>query len=305
LLLFVFTLLSSCTEADFLNYTLTEPEAKLCLSGYICPDSTYVVLSLSQSYNDFIAGNGRPETISGSDATVVLFEDDIPFDTLISQSRQVGDSFEHYYVSRKNAIPGKTYTIYASYNDFNSIRAETYIPIPVQIANSEVEFYVYEDYLNIRKRISVTIYIQDTPTNNDYYLINRYFNLVGGNNTYNNSLFVLMPNPIFENFSQFGDDQVGRTIFFSDKLIQGEVFSFNYGHLVYDNEPELAGTVTLSLFSISEDYYRYELSRHIKFNSQYDANSNPVTIYSNVDGGYGIFMGFSESKYTVEFDGSI
>jgi hypothetical protein len=110
---------------------------------------------------------------------------------------------------------------------------------------------------------------------------------------------------MFENYNNSPNETLGSSIFFSDKLVNGSTFSVQYSHLERDNEQPLSGPVTFSLYSISEDYYKYELSRQIKLSSQYDANSNPVTIYSNVEGGYGIFMGFSESKYTVEFDGSI
>jgi hypothetical protein len=114
--------------------------------------------------------------------------------------------------------------------------------------------------------------------------------------------FLLLNDPLFDNYKEIFSQQVGKGIFFSDKLVQGKEFPVRYAFIL--EEQHFSKTATFSLFSISEDYYKYELSRHIKLNSQYDANSNPVTIYSNVEGGYGIFMGFSESKYTVEFDES-
>jgi hypothetical protein len=57
-----------------------------------------------------------------------------------------------------------------------------------------------------------------------------------------------------------------------------------------------------ALYSTSEDFFKYDKSRLIKENSQFDANSNPVTIYSNVVGGYGIFVGFSKSSISVSFE---
>lgn len=302
-MLLIFILLSSCSEGDFINYNLTEPETKLCLSGYICPDSTYIVLSLSQSYSDFIAGNGRPETISGSDASVVLFEDNTPFDTLISQSRQVGFFTENYYASRKNTIPGKTYRISARYKQFDAISAQTDIPIPTQVNFHSIEIqYFNEYYYPMLRLIKVSLFINDNSDFQNYYIVHKskYY----GNQHYYQMLR-LLDNSMFENYNNSPNETLGSFIFFSDKLVNGSTFSVQYSHLERDNEQPLSGPVTFSLYSISEDYYRYELSRQIKINSQYDVNSNPVTIYSNVDGGYGIFMGFSESKYTVEFDGSI
>jgi hypothetical protein len=298
-ILLIFILLSSCTEGDFLNYNLTEPETKLCLSGYICPDSTYVILSLSQSYSDFIAGNGRPATISGSDATVILFEDDISFDTLVPQSRIINPEIslvENYYVSRKVAEEGKTYRITASYKEFDQVVAQTSLPVAVNIQTAAVE---YRDIDSINYHVvDISLFVQDLPVNN-YYLLPKSLYI---NNSYS-KMILIQHNPLFDNYKYYTDIQVGSTVFFSDKLVRNQIFSIKYFHI--RREQNLTGSAIFSLYSISEDYYRYELSRHIKLNSQYDANSNPVTIYSNVEGGYGIFMGFSESKYTVEFDGSI
>lgn len=296
-LLLVFTILTSCTEDDFMDYKLTDPETKLCLSGYVCPDSTYIVLSLSESYStDFINSNGRITTISGNEATVVLFEDNAPFDTLVSQNRIIIDCepyVENYYISRKIADMGKVYTIKAKYKEYDEVSAETYIPNATPIQSHETEIKeIGEEY----RSINIDLLIQDLPGNN-YYLLPKAVNSSSPNYY---DYFLLVNNPLFENFKDLFSEQVGREIFFSDKLVQGKTFSVQYFHLL--RESSFDYSATFSIFSISEDYYRYELSRHIKLNTQYDANSNPVTIYSNVEGGYGIFMGFSEAKYTVQFN---
>ncbi len=155
----------------------------------------------------------------------------------------------------------------------------------------------------MKEKITINLFSQDQSQGYRYYLIELGYEIINSNCLNYNSYFRLEPNVIFENYAGIADSQVGESVFFSNKLFHTNLFSFQFYHIVYENEPELEGTTTFSLYSISEDYYRYELSRHIKLNSLGDANSNPVTIYSNVEGGYGIFMGFSESKYTVEFGG--
>ncbi|HOP05322.1 MAG TPA: DUF4249 domain-containing protein [Tenuifilaceae bacterium] len=307
LIIFYFILLSSCTEGDFLNYNLTEPETKLCLSGYICPDSTYVVLSLSRSYNDYVENHASPTPNSLYEATVILFEDNIPFDTLINKCRIINDCvpyIENYYVSRKEAIEGRNYSIKAKYKEFDEVIATTYIPLPVQIISHDIEIFEFgQEYYQMKEKITINLFSQDQSQGYRYYLIELGYEIINSNCLNYNSYFRLEPNVIFENYAGIADSQVGESVFFSNKLFHTNLFSFQFYHIVYENEPELEGTTTFSLYSISEDYYRYELSRHIKLNSLGDANSNPVTIYSNVEGGYGIFMGFSESKYTVEFGG--
>lgn len=162
--LLITILLTSCADfEEFVDYTLQEPEIKLCLSGYVCPDSTYIMLSLNNYYLiDSASWSHRVSIIEGNDATVVLFEEGVFFDTLQPQSRQVWDSSqniytsENYYVSHKPTTPGKTYTVYAQYGNYDDISAETLLPLAVPIQSYNFErmdseygvFFLY--YLNSR-----------------------------------------------------------------------------------------------------------------------------------------------------------
>jgi len=300
--LWITIFMTSCADfEEFIDYTLKEPEIKLCLSGYVCPDSTFILLTLNNYYLiDSASWSHRTSIIAGDDATVVLFEDGAFFDSLQPRVRQVWISHEdayvheYYYVSHKPATPGSIYTVFAQHGDYDEVSAETHLPVPVPIQSYDVE-RIENDYGVF---FLFSIYIQDPSFSEDYYIIPKSI-IVD-----NNSSLSLQANPIFENFSSIFNFQLDyiRYVFFSDLLIQGELFSFEYLLFFYGNKNIPIGQQAITIFSASEDFFKYDKSRLLKENSQYDANSNPVTIYSNVVGGYGIFVGFSVSSIEVSFE---
>lgn len=298
--LWALLLFSSCADfEDIINYTLPEPEIKLCLSGYVSTDSSYIFLTLNNYYLiDSDSWDNRATIIKSDDATVTLFEDGVFFDTLQPQTRQVWASgnhrTEHYYVSYKPTTPGKTYTVYAQHTDFDEVSAETVLPMPVPIQSYTASRIDYEPVTFF----NLTLNIYDTPATENFYVLPYSVE----RNTYYTP--TLMPNPIFENSTAFHHQNIFHGYsFFSDKFIDGTHFSIQYTLLINGAERIPPSTqYTFPLYSTSKDFYIYNMSRLLYEDSRYDANSNPVTIYSNVVGGYGIFFGLSKSTIETSFN---
>jgi hypothetical protein len=247
-----------------------------------------------------VAWSHRTNIIAGDDATVVLFEGGAFFDTLQPRSRQVWNNYEnsyiaeYYYVSHMPATPGSTYTVYAQHGDYDDISAETLLPVPVPIHSYSIECIQYE----LVTIVNVSLNIIDPLSEKNYYLLPRGIKIP--NNYFG---FSLLRDPIFENhFSHNYQLSYTDYAFFSDKLIQGSNYSVLYFIGLNLNETLPSEPQNFALYSTSEDFFKYDKSRLIKENSQFDANSNPVTIYSNVVGGYGIFVGFSKSSISVSFE---
>jgi hypothetical protein len=299
-----FLLIFSCSEDDFLHYNLSNPQIKLCLSGFVCPDSTYIVLSLnSASTPDTLPAGENRHLISGNNASVILYENDLFFDTLKPKSRLVKtrsmqDYIESYYISLKNASEGKKYTIRAEHKDYNSISAESVLPVVVPILSVDTVVKNYE-YSTIT---SMFLNFQDPGNTNNFYMVTQpeIFRDKYDSLQYNSAFFLY--NPIYENENKDAGNYISDNSswpFFSDRLIQGENFSIEYSyHSNYgDKQPD---SIRFTLYSINEDYYKYNSSLYKKEISQYDANSDPVMIYSNVKNGYGILVGYTKSTYTIQ-----
>lgn len=194
---------------------------------------------------------------------------------------------------------------------------------------SEVVIY------SIRRVLDFTF--SDPTGQNNYYVLNvsSKVNSAPADSNYSMNL---EDNLLFEH-QESGDvyaDYYGDLSyrFFSDKYLRGTKGSFKYFygsmddpnnetiipdyvidemnvnrdssdfipyHQAYTWVSYVPDNVTVRLYSISEDYYKYNLSKLKYREAERDPNSEPVIVYSNVTGGYGIFAGISYSDYTYRF----
>jgi hypothetical protein len=301
----IFTLLfSSCSDEDILDYNFSKPEIKLCLSGFVCPDSTYIVLGLNSSVKlDTIATSKYNGLIKDSSALVILYENELFFDTLKPKSRIVkywmGDYIESYYLSLKKPTEGKKYTIKATYKDYLGIKAETTLPVAIPILSFDTVTIHYE----FGSLTDLTLYMQDRSDENNFYIVTNpksIINKIDSLKCYN--AYVLTYNNLFENAKNQGEINKNTQFFFSDRLIQGRKFSIRSSYLQYKNTNyDNPDSIEFSIYSISEDFYRYYSSLYKKEISKFDANSDPVLIYSNVVNGYGVFVGYAKSKLVLGY----
>ncbi|HOK50964.1 MAG: DUF4249 domain-containing protein [Bacteroidales bacterium] len=74
----------------------------------------------------------------------------------------------------------------------------------------------------------------------------------------------------------------------------------NIRYLTKDNKITYADSIRIVFYSISEDFYKY-----LKSISYWDFSHNdmwqkyPATVYSNIDGGYGLFSTFSGKQFHI------
>lgn len=286
-----------------------QPIKKLSLSGFVCPDSTCVSL--------FPAGFGAlydstVQYIKTGEAVVVMYENDVFFDTLhfTTGRRHSGyvegaDSLERCFVTKKRATPGNEYRIEVTSNDYPSLSATTSIPRPVPIDRLDT---ISEVTVSEVDGSDITTHLLEFSfTDDDSY---RGYYCVPDVQTYedsSNSLFVnVVDNSLFDNKDDYnGDywDDVRDVRFFSDTYISGKTYSLRYR---YGIECDLCSkyippVIKVRLYSISVEHYKYLTSKLKYLQSRYDPNSEPVHVYSNVEGGFGIFVGYSYSEREFRF----
>jgi hypothetical protein len=105
-------------------------------------------------------------------------------------------------------------------------------------------------------------------------------------------------------------DYYSESIVFTDELFDGEQTSIKANYWIQTGEmpligegPEYSYLLFVSFRSISESYYNY-IRKQIIY--QYSLESSiftglpdPVHMYSNINGGYGIFAGYSSDNKTI------
>ena len=94
-----------------------------------------------------------------------------------------------------------------------------------------------------------------------------------------------------------------ETLLFSDKHFSSPQQELNINYKprnlsFYDNHPDRAVSILLKLRAVSAHYYRYKHNLFLHYNNQesdlWDGTGEPISVYTNVTNGLGIFAGYSE-----------
>ncbi|MDV7393939.1 DUF4249 family protein, partial [Arthrospira platensis SPKY1] len=73
--------------------------------------------------------------------------------------------------------------------------------------------------------------------------------------------------------------------------------TFQFRHI-----DQLLGDLEIELRSVSPEYFNYHRSLARQYQASPDPFSEPVILYSNIEGGQGIFAGFVPRTYRVDPD---
>jgi hypothetical protein len=82
-------------------------------------------------------------------------------------------------------------------------------------------------------------------------------------------------------------------------LVEGQPLTFNFVDWVV-NDHNLT-KVYVELRTISEEYYRYQSTLARQLIVRQDPFAEPVTIFNNIEGGYGNFSGFTQEITSFDF----
>jgi hypothetical protein len=289
--LIIVLVFQACTKE--LDLEIPERENKVVVNSLFCPDSVMQIhVSLSsgiQEKNIQIVEN----------ATCYLYEDGILIKTINYQENG-------YYNSNYKAIAGKKYRIEVEVPNFEKVWAESEVPlIPDSLSGT-----YFIDYIHVWEdgySTSVEIKFLDDKNKLNYY-----------EPAFNTYIFEESKETDQSILSDSELDFLPTTYFFSDVLFNGQlkklrlvaggkgVFSFS-GSLFYDVFYKHNFKI------VSEEYYKFRKSwtKHV-FNQNTDLHyddpitllflGDPIEMYSNVQGGYGVFAAFNQEEIKIYFE---
>lgn len=263
------------------------------------PDSVFkITLGKTRAIFD----EGRANYIE--DALVQLYKGKDIMDTLIFTNGS--------FVSDEKPIANEDYSVQIDIHGFERVKANNGIPPPPQLVSASFKDSVYTDsegYFLSQAKITFS----DNPDEENYYeLILRHlydeekwdelffeepYRAIKANYYYETNDLVI------ENEGQLAFWAFSNPIF-SDELFNGETYTMriNFSPL------NLFGTTTdpnviVVLRSVSKDYYTYKksLTAHIEtqFSDVWDGVVEPSAMFTNIEGGYGIFAGYSQVTDTI------
>lgn len=312
----------SCEEV--INFSDETTKPMIVLNSFITPDSV-VKVHISES-RFFLDDNAKFKEIN--DAEVNIWVND----KLIEKMTATGMG---YYVSSFKPQIGEVIKLTATKNKFVDVSANTsvlpIIPI-VRVDTLNHEFteslIIYtgygnsekmEDTVGVRKTESfkISILFNDPASEKNYYKLK-----VGKLNYYDDGSMDIWPaafgldDVVFQNNNQldpFETSSYNYLMEFSDDFFNGKQYGLKITYIdfkeTYYNNPSgdvyypgmkkrIKQELLLELQHISTSYYQY-IKTQSASNNMIEFFSEPVQIFSNIEGGIGILGSYSSSTYSI------
>ncbi|MCF6352609.1 MAG: DUF4249 domain-containing protein [Cyclobacteriaceae bacterium] len=265
-------------------------------------DEEFIKVHISQS--QYILEPGDYKMITG--AVVELFEDGSLIETL-------PDSLGGYYISATyTPRQGKIYTIKVAKNGFETATAEVLMPLDTATILSVKTDTIRENidgYTSFYLRFSVEI--KDDKAYDNFYDISVYRGgyferydysvdppvLIDSLYSYQ-KLYLQSRDPGLEDFQSYG-----QNILFNDELFNGSTYKMNVLSSIWidsDYPDENQYTYFVTVKNTSDSYYLYELSSQLQYWVDGDPFAQPVTVYNNIENGFGIFSAYNTAVFKVE-----
>ena len=277
---------NSCEEE--VNAPIQETEPMLVVNSLIGTDSL-IKIHLGKS-----SGFESVQTISDiTDARVTVYQNDQILGDMIHQ--QDGE----YHLPDSYLQANNTYKINISHQDYSPVSTESRSLEKVAIDNLEMT----NNQEN--KKIDFTLRFKDNPLSSNYYMI--LLKEISNNNPQNFNILTYYSDDIVFNgnlsVNSIGLQQntVRGSRSFSDEIFNGEDVELSF-YLLSSDISSIYSHLQIELYHMTEEYYKYERS-YVAIENRDDLPFlKKIKLFSNVNGGYGIFTTFAVDKKLVQLE---
>ncbi len=294
------------------NEDLSDITPKLVVNSLFTPDSVFTLyLARTRGFND----NLYSDTILWvDDAVCSLFVDNNFLEVLHNQGNGKYISSTGYH-----PLPGHFYSISIWHSDLGHVQASSRVPYPPQILEFEKQDTagfvpdITDLDLPNESQSKMGIISLRIKTNDSHFLNIIARQTIAANWKYNclgcsYDTLVISERVVWLLLPQLRDNlyQLGGTIlmFSDDSVVNLTVFSDEYFLKDY-----LFKNLKIEIRAASDQYFLYYKSMLNQRRSTIMGNYEPVSYYSNIQGGYGIFAGYSSAvdslTYPVSLDTAV
>lgn len=263
---YLFFSLTACGDLNRpIDIDLPAFESEVVVECYLQPGQPYL-LSLTESVSYFEAArliyvkDATVEIIHGNEK-IALVPVSVPLPEGVAQLEilrpLIGDSI--FFYTSLAIVPAEynsEFFLDITTAEGEKIRSMTYIPAPVPIDTIEWKFDEDDSLAFTLTRF------QDDPGISNFYRRTLHF--------------------------QSLDNNPDQDFSVDDRIFNGEKAVFGSG---YDYERE--DTLIFSLYHITEDYYDFLETKEAAITANLSPFAQPAVVKSNIQGGIGIFTGFS------------
>lgn len=304
--LLLIILITSCKE-EFDD--IPDIGRKIVINGLITTDSLLNVRIGKSTYINDISGNSGNELNDLDSAKVQIYMNGTLIDSLNHvpfYSFYLWNVFNSGNYRSKSVFPkpGHQYTIIAKV--YNIPEASTIITIPdlVSIVKVDTSRIILSpgSYINSNEGFICKIEFVDPANRSNYYMFNIREIVNKDCATPNNNLEFYCLDPFVEEKLFSGIKNEG--IAFSDKLFNGQRHTLSViikREVLSIYSPGNKQTICFRLYSITEEFFQYIKNLNLYNKNLGNPLAEPVMIYSNIKGGYGMVTGASVSSDSIVF----
>ena len=301
----VFFMLSSCTKE--VQVAFPEHEPQLVVNSLFSPYNTIsIALGKSKAILD------DSEQLPIKDAQILLYENNTKIDSLVWQEET------QTFTSNYTAVEGKSYSFALNHNNI-LLQARDHIPALPVVENSFYKDSIYigdvGDYAGYFSQLSFTI-IDDPNVENFYelvlYFVDKncpWFGTEDEDFCYSISIPDTLNNDPVILSSTLIDNYYTNTLLFDDNLFNGDTYDLKFNFVtpssffIEESTPSDLHYV-LKFRKVSKHYYLFKNNFFTHLNNQesdlWDGTGEPISVYSNISNGLGIFAGYNEVIDTIQ-----
>lgn len=241
-------------------------------------------------------------------AVVKLFADGVLLETVKY------DALEEAYVSNFTAQLDVVYSVEVSAKGYATVTAKTKLPKDVVISSVGLEIKgkrwsgwssdTFGNFENGKLKLS----FKDEPGVRNYYMVeisDEWTNSSGMNQYYSTSWETSRPD--VESLTSYNQNNssYAQQFFFADDFDNGKelVIDFNSSnpYNTFRNYKDSILGYHVKIVHLTEDYSKHIYTMGLTNQNQDNPFQEPVQIFSNVSGGYGIFGAFSGDEKFIKF----
>lgn len=290
-LLLLFCLSMSCNSPIV---DLPEIRQRLVLNGVVEPESPYndIRLTMSQGILD-------EPIFSIQNVSVSIFENDQLRETVTKPLVDPTDA--SFPIPNVVFTPGNMYRVEATTQSYGAVTATYIQPLPVTIDSLAVTILGPSLIFESSIEVMIRVYFEDPPGANFYFITARMQAEDGTSTCCAAPLILSFVDPSYaeESIEQFQSEFGNYDLSFTDVKFDGQRKYFDFkSH--YGTQPPELGFYAVTLKTLTKEYYEYLVAVQLQQTTRDDPFAQPVYVKGNVENGYGIFSGITQTIKVVE-----
>jgi hypothetical protein len=262
-------------------------EQKITINSIFTPDST-MVLKLSLS-NDIL----KPDN---------MFDPVTDAEIIINQG-EGGIAFTHkgygVYESDMTLNPDiKSYTVEINSPNYGQVKSSSTLPNTPEVLDHELIVEPSGEFGNTTK---VNVQIKDEAGIKNFYqlkLIVEYTYTGGDGVVYHQFSEPQTLPAVNENDNEIIGE--ANEDYIKDVLFDGKEKNLSFYVYSYMSGGDTETKYHFYLGSLSEEMFLYKSTTQLQQRTSGDPFAQPVTVFNNIEGGYGIFAGYSQTYFVEE-----